>query len=233
MSHNIPVPPGPQPRSAAAGSLMGAVVFLGAYLAQSPASSQFANGPLPLPDAPLAETYAYAVDNGLAAAVGAICHLVSMIGLVVFILCSRRVLQWRTGVHLGSFYGVGLLAVATLTVSAGVSLVVAGTAADLTPETVGILRQVGFIAGGVAHVVPLGVFAFLTSRIYPSRAVRIAGVVMAVLAVCSVSSLFIYYGNMFLPVGRVGCMLWTVVAAAYLVGATARSRSAVGAASAV
>ncbi len=98
--------------------------------------------------------------------------------------------------------------------SSTLSWVLTASAAGLSPDTVGVLRTAGFIAGGTAHVAFLGLFALATSRIPGmSKPVRISAIVLAVIAVGSLVSIGVYYAAILILAGRLLGMIWCVVAA--------------------
>ena len=98
-------------------------------------------------------------------------------------------------------------------------VLVAGSASEATVDA---LRQANFYAGGVVTVVALGVFVLgaalvLGRRGAIGRGARWFGVVAGALATLSVLSLAIFYATPLLPIGRVLCMVWTIVATVQLV----------------
>jgi hypothetical protein len=102
-------------------------------------------------------------------------------------------------------------------VSSALSGTLAVLASTASATTVEVLRQANFYAGGVANVVLLGLFVFgsalvLGRELLFGKPTRWFGFVAGTLAMLSVLSLAIYYANLFLPVGRVLSMVWTVVA---------------------
>jgi hypothetical protein len=108
-------------------------------------------------------------------------------------------------------------------VSCALTVVLTSVAASASPDTVQVLRLGSFYAGGVANVVTLGVFVFAAAKALAGpigSPTRWFGYVAGTLAMLSVLSLVFYYASVFLPVGRVLCMVWTVVAAVVV----ARSR---------
>jgi type IV secretory pathway TrbD component len=91
-------------------------------------------------------------------------------------------------------------------------------AASADDATVDVLRQANFYAGGVANVALLGVFVLGTAlalsrdRLF-GGGTRWFGLIAGSLAALSVISLAFYYASVLLPVGRLLCMIWTIVAA--------------------
>jgi len=209
-------------RSAHNRAIAGAAVFLVAYLAVSPVAGMFATGDIPLPTDPGEQIKAFLVANPLAAISGAILQAVSIIGFAVF---ARVVVPMTGNRALGVVAGVS---VAAMLVSSVITLVSAVFAADLSADTLATLRLAGFYAGGVVNVTTLGFVAFATSRQLVrvgavGRGTAILGYVVGTLSMLSVISLAVYYANLFLPLGRVGSMVWTVVAAIVLMRRTGRS----------
>jgi hypothetical protein len=203
-------------RTASGGrAIIGAAVFLVAYLAVSFAGSALSDRSLPLPDAPAADVAAYYSANPAAAVVVALLQAVSVLGFAVF---TRAVV--RTSVSSPSaarrLTGASVVSVLAMLVSCALTVVLAIVAASASLDTVQVLRLGSFYAGGVANVVTLGIFVFAAAKALAGRVgapTRWFGYVAGTLAMLSVLSLVFYYASVFLPVGRVLCMVWTVVAA--------------------
>lgn len=187
-------------------SFAAAALFLMAYLLVSPVAGALGEGELPLPGTAASTVAGYYAANQVAALAGAALQLLSVVGLAMFAGTVRtrgwaRVLA-RTAV-------AAMVASCLFTVAATV------TAGGVADQTVALLRQVGFYAGGVIHVVALGGFALVAGRVLHQRGsigrgVRALGYVAGSLAVLSVLSVGVYYANALLPLGRVLCMLWAV-----------------------
>lgn len=203
-------------------AIAGAAIFLIAYLAVSPVAGMFATGDIPLPTDPGEQIKAFLVDNPLAATSGAILQAVSVLGFALFARVVVRATGNRT---LGIVAGVS---VAAMLVSSAITVVSALFAADLSADTLSVLRLASFYAGGVLNVATLGFVAFVASRQLRraglvGKATAILGYVVGTLSMLSVISLAVYYANLFLPLGRVGSMVWAVVAAIVLARRTSRS----------
>lgn len=188
--------------------VLAGAAFLVAYLLVGPVTGALADGDLPLPDAASAEVAAYYAADPAAALVGAALQVLSVLGLLVFAetigVPGRPVLLARAA--------VGAMVVSS--VLTGVVTLLAGDTAD---TTVALVRSISFYAGGVAHVVLLGLFVLLAASALRQgglvgRGVSVFGYVAGALAALSVLSVAIYYANALLPVGRVLCMVWTVSA---------------------
>lgn len=203
-------------------AIVGAAVFLLAYLAVDPVAGALADRSLPF-DGSNTEIAAYYVANPAASVVGAVLQVVSVAGFAVF---ARSVLS-ILGAAGARLRAVAAVSVAAMLLSSAVVVVIAGIAPTVSAEVVGVLRQVSFYAGGVLNVATLGFVAFATSRILGSREMfgmpmRIFGYVAGTLAMLSVLSIAFYYASVFLPVGRVLSMVWTVVAAVVLIRRTGK-----------
>lgn len=203
-------------------AIAGAAVFLVAYLAVSPVAGMFATGDIPLPTDPGERIKAFLVANPLAAISGAILQAVSVLGFAAF---ARVVVPVAGNRALGVVAGISVAAMLT---SSAITIVSALFAADLSADALSVLRLASFYAGGVLNVATLGFVAFVASRQLlriraVGRATAILGYVVGTLSMLSVISLAVYYANLFLPVGRVGSMVWAVVAAIVLVRRTGRS----------
>ena len=87
-------------------------------------------------------------------------------------------------------------------------------AADASLDTVSALRTANFVTGGTLHVVALGIFVLLASRIPGfGKRIRVFAYVAAVPALVSVVSLVWFNGSVFILLGRLLCMIWIVIAA--------------------
>ncbi|MGH3611754.1 MAG: hypothetical protein ACRDRK_03885 [Pseudonocardia sp.] len=195
--------------------VLAAVGFLAAYLAVSPVSGAFVDRPLPLPGSPASEVAAFYAANPIAVGITAGLQIVSVACFAVFVAGLSPALR---AVGAGWLPPVGYLSTAAMVVSSALS----GTLTVLAPSagdtTVTFLRQASFYAGGVVNVVLLGVFVLGSALVLGrerlfGKPTRWLGIVAGTLAMLSVLSLAIYYANLFLPVGRVLSMVWTIVAA--------------------
>lgn len=204
----------PAPRRTLA-PLIGAVVFLGLYLAVGSVSDAFARQSLPMPDAPVSEVYSYFTGSGAASIATGVLHLLSAAGLAVFVAAVTRSApagRSRDALRLSGWAGV-----ATIGVSALVAIFLGLAASSLSPETVIVWRDISFYSGGVAHVVSLGAAA-LTIALWTrwSRPVRVMSWIAGVPAILSVASLIWYYASILLPGGRLLSMVAFIVAAVSL-----------------
>jgi len=101
-----------------------------------------------------------------------------------------------------------------MALSSALSFALAALAPTASLDVVSTLRTANFIAGGTAHVLALGLFALLASRIPGyGRGVRVLAWVAAVPAVASLVSLIVFEGAALILLGRLLCMVWVVVAA--------------------
>lgn len=191
-------------------ALVGAIVFVGCYLLVDVVKGALETSAQPLPNDPDNEIYRYLVDNSAAVAMAAGMQLLSMAGLLLLVINGRRALALPDDARVRRGHIAGLLAVAVMTISVALSMVLAATASTLSVGTAVTLNTASFIAGGVTHVVCLGIFVLLTSRAHTSRPVRIVGVVAAVPALLSLISLVWFYGSAFILLGRLLCMIWTL-----------------------
>jgi hypothetical protein len=202
--------------------LLGAAAFLLFYLAVSPVVSRLQGGPMPLPGAPQDQVYAYLTTSTGASIATGVLQGLSALGLALVI--ASPILQiTRTGDRVAPgrralLATIGAVAVIAMLVTVGLSIALGVMAPTATPQTLFTMRNVAFIAGGVVHVVALGLFVGLLSQLpgWP-RPVTIFGAVAAILAVLSIASTVWFYASILLPVGRLLCMLWLVVAASLLV----------------
>lgn len=194
--------------------LLGAAVFLFAYLAVSPAADRIAA--LPMPDAPTAEVYAYFTDHGAASIVTGVLQLVSVGGFVLFLWFALQ--HAILSPHRCAARIIGWVAAVAMVVSSAIAIVLPLVAASLSPGTIEIGREVSFCAGGVVHVIALGGVALVIGLWAAwSRPVRIMAWIAAVPALASVASLVWYYASILLPAGRLLTMIALIVAGVSLV----------------
>ncbi|MFW6599041.1 hypothetical protein ACQBAU_01025 [Propionibacteriaceae bacterium Y2011] len=216
---DLSLPTEPLPRPPAAAMAVGAIGFVGLYLARDLIIGPLQSGPAPLPTASGDELLAWLRDNPLAQVVGAAVQFVSVAFLALFATAVGR---------MGGTYAqtraartamiIGWLAAGLMILSSVMSWVLVGIAPTVGVEVAEGLRTANFIAGGTAHVVALGVFVLATVRIPGvSKPLRVFGWIAAAPAVLSLVSLLVYEGNALILFGRLLCMAWTVVATISLV----------------
>lgn len=195
-----------------------AIGFLALFFVGDIVAGILADDPLPRPDAADQKVYDYVVDNPLASVVAghaqiimAVC-LVVVVGLLARQLTDRRFVIW------------GRVSAAAYAVCGVLAIVMAAVAPDVSVDTLVLLRDLNFLAGGVVQVVTLGVFTLLASRADVfGRGVRRFGTIAAVLAIASIFSLVFYFANAFLPIGRIACMIWLISAAVSLIRSSRRA----------
>lgn len=103
-------------------------------------------------------------QDAVAVAANAAVLLLSVGGLVIFVQSANRMLAPRSGQHTSWGQRCGLLAATALTLSSMLSIVLAATAFTMSAGTAAWLQYASFITGGVAHVVGLGLYVWLTGR---------------------------------------------------------------------
>ncbi|TDE89668.1 hypothetical protein EXU48_19780 [Occultella glacieicola] len=210
--------------------LLGALLFLLFYLAVSPVAGAFSVGDLPLPGSPPAQVQEYLAANTTPSLLTGLLQGVSGLGLAIVVagpLTRTTATEPARGrlERLGRV--AGWVAVAAILTSAILSVVLGLIAETAGTGVVATVRSVSFYAGGVTHVVALGVFVLSISVAHGwSRSVRVVARIAGSLAVLSLLSIAIYYASLFLPLGRLACMVTLVVAGT----AYHRARAAVPAA---
>lgn len=176
----------------------------------------------PRPSAAPGEVATYTATHQGLVVVQATVLFASAIPLVVWSAVAYRRLD-RLGVRapgpLMGFAG-GLLAAASVALSALVSWTMAGTAAA-DPALLGALRTLGFATGAAGFVAPLGLL--LAGVAVPMsilglgpRPLARAGVILAVLGLLSTLSLLTAALDPLLPIGRFGGLLWILAASIVL-----------------
>lgn len=202
------------------GAVLGAAGFTAGFVANGVLTGAVTDTPLPLPDAAPAEVLAYFATETPAVVVSAVCLLVSAAGLALF---ARAV---------GAVAGpdpkrtvAGAVAVAALTASGLLGLLLAVLGPAGADGAVLVARSLNFATGGVIHVVALGAYVATLTLLPPGSrtfgpGVRRFGAVAAVLAVLSIVSVVLYPASILLPVGRLLCIVWTITAGVALARAT-------------
>ncbi len=191
-----------------------AIGFVLLYLATDFITPNFASSSLPLPNDPVSEVRAWYAENQLAAVLMGVTQLLSVCSLGVFVArlgvtgspaqpkAFERARPWGFG------------AVALMVLSCALTWLLAALAASASLDTVSALRTSSFIAGGTAHVLALGIFVLLASRMPGfGKPVRVLAYVAVVPAALSLLSLVFFQGAAFILLGRLLCMIWTVSAA--------------------
>jgi hypothetical protein len=202
------------PARAGVPALIAACGFVLAYFATEFVTSSAAASALPLPDSSSAAARDWFAANQLAAVLMGACQAVSVAFLAWFTVAvgARRARPW------------GLAAVGLMLLASVCAWVLAAVASSASLGTVELLRDANFIAGGTAHVVALGLFAFLTSREGGfGRPVRVLSLVALVACLLSLFSLAVFQGAAFILLGRLLCMAWAISAGVSL---TRRTRKA-------
>ncbi len=203
----------PTDRRATPKALVGGLVFFLGFVGIILAG-QLNDVPLPLPGSAEVKVYAYFREQTLAVVTNAVLQGVSALGLIIFLsaVIPRLARISRTaGVRLCRILGVA--AVLSLVLSALTSVALAVLASQLGAGTVATLQQVGFVLGGVTHVVILGALIWSLARTGNwAVAIRRFGVAAAVPAVLSVLSVVLFPASVLLPLGRVLCMVWSISA---------------------
>jgi hypothetical protein len=202
--------------------LLGALTFLLLYLAVSPVTARLQSGPMPLPGVPDDQVYAYLTTSIGASIATGILQGLSILGLAVVIASPiTRVIRIDNPMpspRRALLVAIGVVAVAAMSVTVGLSLAMGAMAPTASPNTLITMRETAFIAGGVVHVLALGLFVGLLSRLPGwTRPVAIFGLIAAIPAVFSIASTVWFYASILLPVGRLLCMAWLVAAGISLV----------------
>ncbi|WP_163541924.1 hypothetical protein [Occultella kanbiaonis] len=196
--------------------LIGALAFLLCYLAVSPIAGAFSVGELPLPGSPPTQVHDYLAANTVPSLLTGLLQGLSGLGLAVVVagpLTRQAAVDERRGWLAGLGRIAGWIAVAAILTSAALSIVLALVATTADTDLVSGIRNVSFYTGGVTHVVSLGVFVLaVVASGGLNRSVRVVAWIAGSLAVLSLLSIVIYYASLFLPLGRLTCMVALVVA---------------------
>jgi hypothetical protein len=160
-------------------------------------------------------TQRWFADNSLAAVMIGVCQLLSVACLGGFAVSLRQGAATAGQVHAAhKATPWGLLAVACMALSSLLGWLLTAFAADASLGTVAALRTASFIAGGTAHVVALGIFVLLASRIPGfGKPARVFAIIAAVPAIASLVSLAWFQGAALILLGRLLCMAWIISAA--------------------
>jgi hypothetical protein len=202
--------------------ILGAAGFVLLYLCTDVVTSKLASSALPLPNVPAGEAQAWFAANRAATVMMGVCQLLSVACLAALVHGLRRAATGsRQAAAVRRARPWGLAAVALMACSSVLAWVLAAVAPTAPTAVIGVLRTASFITGGTAHVVALGVFVLLASRIPGlGKALRVLAWVAVVPAVASLISLFVFEGAALILLGRLLAMVWIITAA---VTATVRS----------
>jgi hypothetical protein len=206
-------------RGRKAALLIAALAFTLLYLSVDLVGAPLASTELPLPNDPVADTRAWFDANALAATVMALLHALSVTALLVFTATlhgSATTEAQRTAVDRArpwAWLAVGLIYLASVC-----NLVLAAVASDASLDAVSVLRSANFIAGGTAHVLALGLFVWFAAQApWFGRSHRILAWVVLISGVLSISSIVVFQGGVFVLLGRLLGMIWTIAAATALI----------------
>jgi hypothetical protein len=212
---------GPRRRQAQGGPPLGilAVVFTALFVAGLAISTAMAGGhtyPSPFSDA--TGVVAYFHDHRSAVAVSGFFQFGAAIPLAVHaatVSVRLRTLGIQApGATIAQVGGV--LAAAFLALSGLVSWVLSRPEIDADPSVVRALHDLGFAAGGVGHVVPLGLLVAgiavpgWLARLLP-RWLAFAGLGIAAVAELATLSLLVENLSYLLPLARFTALAWLVV----------------------
>jgi len=208
------------------GLIAAAAAFVLLYLATDFGASNLASSALPLPNDPAGEVRAWFADNQLAAVMMGVTQLLSVVGLAAFAVGLPGVAgTLAQAVAAERARAWGLLAAALMMLASVLAWILAALAPSASVDTVSMLRTSNFIAGGTAHVLALGIFVWLASRMPGfGKPVRVLAYVAVVPAVLSLTSMLFFQGAAFILLGRLLCMIWTVSAAVSVTRSMARGR---------
>lgn len=210
-------------------ALSGAV-FAIAFILSDIIAAPFKPVPLPMPDAPAAETVRYLTESQTGIVVHSSIHLISALALLIFtsvvVANLREVAPERRTLRTIAAIGGGLAGL-LLIASAVLGIVSTLTISGLDQGQVASLRTAGFLTGGTFHVAMLGALSISTSlvalktRAFP-RWIAIVGIVSGVLAVLSLVSLGVYLATPLIPLGRFTNFFWAIAAAIMLTAGHSR-----------
>jgi hypothetical protein len=212
------------------------LLFVAFFIASLVLGGVLASSPLPMPDAPAAQTARYYDDSRTAILVGGLLQALSAVSLLVFTLCVAAVVRRGAGDR-GALsrlaLGGGALAAVFLLLSVVFSAVLALVAAGENLALVDALRDLNFLAGGADHVSMLGIFVG-TSSVAASRAKALPrwiswlGFLAATLSLLSLASLVWFPATVLLPLGRLLSFAWSIAMSVVLIRGGGRIGTDVG-----
>jgi hypothetical protein len=196
------------------------VLFVALFLVSVSVPGMLAPGESAMPDAPINDLTTFQTKMQLVGLLQA----AATIPLLTFVVCLATAVRQTTdewSILPGLTLGGGVLAAAFQLLSALFSGALATPAMAEAPGVLPALRVLLFLTGGVGHVVWLAALvgapsvAALKSHLF-ARWVAWLGIVVAAASLCSVISLVLPPANLFLPVGRFGSFIWTVLVSVML-----------------
>ncbi len=200
-----------------------AVVSAGLFLAGLITTAVLADGAFPSPFAAPETALANFQANSGVVRIGAFFQFASAVPLAIY-AATVAVRLRNLGIHNpGATIALvgGVLAAASLSLSAMIGWTLARPETLAQPELVPALQNLGFMTGGPGHVVPFGLL--LAGVAVPGLIVGLlprwlatAGLMLAAVAELSSLTLLINGAAHLLPVARFGGLAWLIAAAALL-----------------
>ncbi|MQA24451.1 MAG: hypothetical protein GEU94_03040 [Micromonosporaceae bacterium] len=201
--------------AALTGLLFGVVTVVGLFT-----TAFFAEGSYPLPDAPLADVRQFFQTNAGTAQAQAVWQVAASVLLVAFACTVSAAIRPFSATLAGVAQAGGVLSGGFFGLSAVLVGVLGSHQFSRAAEVVHPAHLFGFLAGGPAHVVWLGVLvgamslAGLRFGMLP-RWLSISGLVSATLSLLSALAPMVWEATAFLPLGRFSGIL--VLAAASVI----------------
>jgi hypothetical protein len=196
------------------------ILFAACYFAADFLRNALTSAPLPLPGAAVEEAARYFDGSRTAVLVVGVCQILSAIALFVFAGCVVNMVRDAQGEG-GTLFSLtrvgGTLSAALLLICGILGMVLVPVAASGNLDLLGIVRTVNFLTGGTLHVASLGIFigaaslAARRTKALPSWICWL-GIVVAVIGILSLASVFVYFANAFILLGRLLSFVWAISA---------------------
>jgi hypothetical protein len=196
------------------------LLFAACYFAADFLRNALTSEPLPLPSASVEEAARYFDGSRPAVLVVGVCQILSAIALFVFAGCVVNMVRRAQGEG-GTLFSLtrvgGILAAALLLICGTLGMVLVPVALSGNLDLLGIVRTVNFLTGGTLHVASLGIFigaaslAARRTKALPSWICWL-GIVVAVVGILSLASVFVYFANAFILLGRMLSFVWAISA---------------------
>ena len=228
VSSNIPANTGM--KRALTGILFAACYFVADFLRNALTSA-----PLPLPGAPVEEGARYVDGSRTAVLVVGVCQILSAVALFIFAGCVVNMVrraQGEGGILLSLTCIGGVLAAGLLLVCGTLGMVLVPVAASGDLDLLGTVRTANFLTGGTLHVASLGIFigavslAARRTKALPGWVCWL-GIVVGVVALLSLASVFVYFANAFILLGRMLAFVWAISAGIVLARGKRQPRAVV------
>lgn len=192
--------------------------FAACYFVADFLRNALTSAPLPLPSAPIEEAARYVDGSGAAVLSVGVFQMLSAVALFIFAGSVTSMVR-RADNESGTLFTLtragGIAAAALLLVCGILGMVLVPVAVSGNLDLLSIVRNANFLTGGTLHVASLGIFIGAASlaarrrRALP-RWLCWLGIVVGIVGLLSLASVFVYFANAFILLGRMLAFVWSI-----------------------